>query len=250
MKTRRALTLTGLLIFILFLVVKLPASVVYPLIKDSIKGPDLAGLKGTIWSGQATSIELMNQRFQNIYWEFHPLALLTGNVGIDIDIRDPQYPLQAAVSTGLGGDELEAKQIKGALPAAILQQIPALALLRLSGVLHINIRHLLLVDNEPRAAAGEILLSEGHLQQPVKTLLGNILLTASQQEEQILVKIKDQQAPISIDGTLNLQAGRKFNFSAKLKPGSKANNMLVGMLRNFARMEADGSMKIQYQGIY
>ena len=244
------LILTGLLIFLLFLLVKLPASVAYPLVKNSINGPDMVGLKGTLWSGQAAGMQVMNQSFQNVYWEFHPLALLAGSVNMDIDIRDPQYPLKADISTGIVSGELEAEQVKGKLPAGILQQLPALALVSLSGELHINIKRLLLVDNEPRAADGEILLSQVYLQQPLQTKIGSIQLTMSDQDNQLQVKIKDQQAPIAIDGTLKLQAGHKYSFSAKLNPGANADNTLVSMLRNVSRIEADGTMNIQYQGVY
>ncbi len=249
MRTRSILILTGVLVFLLFLLVKLPASIAYPLIKNSINGPDMYGLEGTIWSGRAASLKTMEHTFRDARWEFHPLALLGGDIDMDIDIRDRQYPLKAAVSAGLNGD-LEAQQLQGTLPAAILQQFPALALIRLSGELQLNIKHMLLVDNEARIADGEILLSQAHLQQPLQTKIGNILLNLSHQDNQVLVKIKDQQAPIGIDGMLTLQPGHKYNFRAKLKPGTNADNLLLTMLKNISRIEPDGTMNIQYQGVY
>jgi hypothetical protein len=249
MKTRSALILTGLLVFLLFLLVKLPASVAYPLVKNSINGPEMVGLKGTLWSAEATSMQFMNHTFHDVHWELHPLALVVGSVDMDIDIRDQQYPLKAAVSKGIGGD-LEAQQVQGTLPADILQQFPALALIRLSGELQINIKRLLLVDNEPRAADGEVLLSQAYLQQPVQTKIGTILLNMSHKDNQVQIVIKDQQAPIAIDGVLRLQAGHKYNFTAKLKPGASADNFLLSMLKNISRIEPDGTMNIQYQGVY
>jgi hypothetical protein len=250
MKTRSALILTGLLIYLLFLLVKLPASVAYPLVKNSINGPEMVGIKGTLWSGQATSMQVMNHSFQDVYWEFHPLALLVGSMDMDIDIRDSQYPFKADISTGIISGDLEAQQVHGKLPAGILQQFPALALISLSGELHINIKRLLLVDNEPRAADGEILLSQAYLQQPLQTKIGNILLNMTDKDDQVQVKIKDQQAPIAIDGILELQAGHKYSFSAKLKPGANADNSLISMLRNVSRIDPDGTMNIQYKGVY
>jgi len=130
MKTRSTLLLTGLLVFLLFLLIKLPASVAYPLIQGAVNGPEMLGIKGTLWSGQAASIQYMNHTFQDARWEFHPLALLTGSIDMDIDIRDQQYPLKATLSAALNGD-LEARQARGTLPAELLQQFPALALIRL-----------------------------------------------------------------------------------------------------------------------
>lgn len=249
MKSRITLILLGLLSFLLFLIINFPASIAYQLSKNNLQGVEMYELTGTVWSGHADSLKFNKKIFHDINWELHPLSLLKAVVSLDLDINDHQYPIKGQLAFAINGD-LEANDLTGTVPTDMLQQVPSLSLVSLKGELMINIKTLVVNDDELKSAEGEIRLAQTTLLQPVQAELGNILIKLSNQEEGVLIKIKDQQAPIGIDGTLLLQPERKFNFSAVFRPTVKADNFLVGMLKNISRVKPDGSMVSKYEGSY
>lgn len=249
MKTRTILILLGLFSFLLFMIINFPASIAYQLSKNSIKGVEIYDLQGTVWSGRASSMRVNKQTFQDINWELRPLSLLKAMVSLDINVKDNQYPLKGRLAFAINGD-LEANAIKGTLPAKMLQQVPPLSLVSLDGEVLIDMKTLVMNEKELKSAEGEILLAQTSLLQPVQAELGNIRMNLSNENDSVLIKIKDQQAPIGIDGTLIVKPEHKFSFNAVFKPTAKANNFLVGMLKNITRTKPDGSMVSKYEGVY
>ena len=249
MKTRTTLILVGLLSFVLFLLINFPASIAYQFSKNSLKGVDMYDLQGTLWSGHAESMRINKQSFQDINWELRPLSLLKAMVSLDIQVKDKQYPLKGRLAMAVNGD-IEAYELKGTLPASMLQQVPSLAFISLDGEVLIDMKTLVMNEKEIKSAEGEILLAQTSLKQPVKADIGNIRMNLSNEKDNVLIKIKDQEAPIGIDGTLLLKPENKFSFNAVFKPTVKANNFLVGMLKNITRTQPDGSMISKYEGAY
>ncbi len=249
MKNRILLLSIGLLCFLLFMMVKLPASIVYQLAGLEKQGVQMRQLSGSAWSGQAGSIKMLGQTFQNVHWTLNPLTLLLGEMALNVDIKDVEYPLKGDINLAFNGD-IEAQELTGKLPAALLNQIPMLAFIQLSGNLSIDMKSLSYIDKELQEAQGKILLAQGFLQQPVQTELGNIKMNLDTRPGEITVEIKDQQAPIGIDGLLRLNPGHKFSFKALFSPTVKADNFIISMLKNAGKLHSDGSMTIQYEGVY
>jgi len=249
MKNRFLLVVVGLLCFLLFTLVKLPASIVYQLAGQDIQGFEMRNIEGSVWSGQAGSLRLLGQEFQQAHWTLNPAALLLGNMSLNIEVKDREYPVKGKVIMGFNGD-MEAQDLKGTLPASLLNQIPVLAFIQVSGNMIVDLDSLLYTDKELQDAQGKLMLEQGFLQQPVQTELGNIRMNLETRPEGIKVKIKDQQAPIGIDGDLLLNPGHKFSFKALFKPTVKADNFIISMLKNAGKLHPDGSMTVQYEGAY
>lgn len=249
MKNRLLLISIGLSCFLLFMVVKLPASIAYELAGKRIQGLEMQQLSGTAWSGQAGSIKVLGHSFRSLHWTLNPLALLVGDVALDVDIRDVDYPLKGDINLAYNGD-FQAQGLKGRLPADLLNQIPVLAFIRLSGNMIIDMQSISYLQKELQQAQGNIMLEQGYLQQPVQTELGTIKMNLDTRPGVITVNIKDEQAPIGIDGQLLLNPGHKFSFKALFSPTVKADNVIISMLKNAGKLHSDGSMTIQYEGVY
>jgi general secretion pathway protein N len=249
MKQTPLLIAVGLLFLILFLVIKLPASVAYYFAKDHLTGLQMTNLAGTVWDGRASRAVYHGQAFSNVQWQLSASALLIGKTALTISSNDPRYPLDGDVSRSGEGD-LSIHKLTGTMPASLINTIPALAWMKISGDVILNIDSIEMVDHQLKRANGKILIEQGQLIQPVKTLLGTIAVDMTTEGEQIKILLKDQQAPIGIDGQLLLTPPRQMQFNGKFIPTTRADNFLVSLLKNTGQLQSDGKIVINYQGKY
>lgn len=249
MKQTTLLVSVGLLFLILFLIIKLPASVAYYFIKDNIAGLQLTNIEGTVWDGRAGIVAYQEHKFTNVHWQLSASALIIGRTVLEIKSRDPRYPLKASIARR-GEGNLSIQQLTGTVPASLLNTIPALAWMRISGDVILDIDSLELADHQLNEAEGKLLIEQGQLIQPVKTSLGTISVNMTTESERIVVKLNDQQAPIGIDARLILLPSRKLQFNGKFMPTNLADNFLVSLLKNTGQLQADGTITINYQGNY
>ncbi|WP_088331181.1 type II secretion system protein N [Lacimicrobium sp. SS2-24] len=83
--TRRSLfaLLLGLLAYVFFLLVKLPAAQVISRV-DLPDNIGVQGISGTIWQGHIAQMSLQGIPLSNVRWQISPWRLLTGKLAMDI----------------------------------------------------------------------------------------------------------------------------------------------------------------------
>jgi len=249
MKSRTKLILLGISVFVISLIMLMPASFALQMAGTGNSGVRLINASGTIWNGKADSVVAMQQEFNKIEWQIHPLSLLVGNLNVDIRSLDDDYPLQGNISVDLDGN-VEAEDINGILPASIIRQFKGAALVGLEGKMSIKLKNIAIDNQIISSVNGEIFLSQGQLVSPVNATLGDIKFVLSDQKGNVHIAIKDQGAPIGIEGTLVLKPGNKMSFNAYLSPGANADQFLMTMIKNVATPQSDGRLKLQYDGAY
>jgi len=236
-------------VFTITAIATMPARIAYRLFSPANAPIQLQHIKGTIWSGQAEKLVTMKHEFSKLQWQIHPMSLLMGDISLDVQIKDPDYPVQTSVIRGFGSG-IQLDNLRAVLPASIIQQIPAASFLSIDGTLNMKITRLTADDNGLSSAEGEIRLDDSKLTSPIQGVLGTLRFQLSNKQDDILVKITDQQAPIGVDGSLRLKPQKKFSLRASLTPRANADAFLVTMLKNAARPQQDGSLLIQYNGVY
>jgi hypothetical protein len=101
-------------IFIILLIIKIPANLVVPLFVD-IKSLKIQKITGTVWAGQMQGL-----LFNNLTWDFNPAMLLLGQLEADIEVKiNAKNQITTALSINIIG-ETTAKNIKGHLTIAYL----------------------------------------------------------------------------------------------------------------------------------
>lgn len=109
--------LLGLLLLVVFLVIRAPASLLQRVVPA---GPFLqvSAWGGTIWQGQAA----WSQRSVNgvLSWQLKPWWLLAGRVRADIR-SEGAVPLQGAIT--VGRQRLEVRGLQGEVPVSLLQMV-------------------------------------------------------------------------------------------------------------------------------
>jgi len=247
--SKRLIILLSGICFLGGLVVLMPANVVWQLVKSNMPGIHLHQVQGTIWSGRATTLTGLGQTFNNLNWKIYPAQLFMAKLKIDLDIKDRAHPLKAHIHMDFDNN-IRINNMKGKLPARMLQQIPAARIVNLEGLFNFEMRQLEIDKKGVQKADGIVLLEKATLSQPIKGYLGNLRFIITSKKELIHVKIDDVNAPIKIAGNLNLLKDHRFNFNALLNPTPAADDFLVSLLRNAARQQTDGRYAIQYNGVY
>ena len=91
----------GILLFLVFLVVRVPAGLVRTFIPADAQVA-LFDLDGTLWHG-AGDLVVREQRVGRLAWSFRPVTLLKGSAGYDLSLGGESLDLTGRMEAGLGG---------------------------------------------------------------------------------------------------------------------------------------------------
>lgn len=147
MKAKLAWCLAGLCAFVFFLIMYLPASQVtnrLPLPANV----QVYGIDGTLWQGRAQQVRINGLPVDNVRWQLHPLALLTGTVRATLqggNMRSAEaVSFNGPVSTGLfSQDRFAASDFTLYLPVdQVLAQVPLPLPVNASGRFKLRINEL------------------------------------------------------------------------------------------------------------
>lgn len=89
-------TASAVLLFFVFLVLKIPANQVVPRISLP---PDIAirGVNGTLWDGHAEQVVVKGLAINNVKWQLDILPLLLGKAAVDLDAGSARNPEQISI---------------------------------------------------------------------------------------------------------------------------------------------------------
>jgi len=247
--SRFSLILVGIISFSIMAIATMPARIAYSFFNSPNSKIQLQDISGTIWNGQANKLQVPGHSFSNLKWQLHFVDILLGDITFDAQVSDSDYPLTSTITRRFGG-ELSVKDLKAILPSSILRQLPYGSLVSLNGLLNINMPYFTLSDNNLTSAKGKISLTDGQFLAPIQGTLGNLLFQISNKDDDILITMNDQQAPIGIRGSLRLKPKHLYSFKGVFTPRANADAFLTTMIKNAARQQPDGSFLIQSEGRY
>jgi hypothetical protein len=168
---------------------------------------------------------------------------------MNVEIADSASPLKGEVSVGIGGD-ISGKDITGQLPAGPFASLINVPSFGLQGNVQVDLNNIELRDQQVKLVRGSITLVNGSIQIPQRVQLGTIETELMTEDDIIILKFKDKNAPIGVSGTLTAMPDRSYKFSANLKPGTATDPGLVAILRNAGQPRSDGSIQFEYTGKY
>lgn len=101
----------GLVAFIFFLIVYMPANQVVGRIALP-KNISITGVSGTVWNGKAKEVVMQGLPLKRVDWSLHPLALITGRLSANIKAGNIRNSEEAALSGPLSVSLFNFKNIK------------------------------------------------------------------------------------------------------------------------------------------
>jgi general secretion pathway protein N len=233
--------------YLLFLLMTIPAKPVTELINKNTP-VQIQGVYGSIWNGQARSVNINNIRLQDTHWSLIAWKLLIGQLAADIegDFRNSHFVAEAGSSiTGT----IFVNDLNTRISAKDVNELAAIPLAQLSGTFDLDIESASWQRGGLPEASGQIKWNQAAVTIAESVSLGNVTMNLGESEEQLLLAdIKNQGGDIKLDGTAKLLPDAKYAVDIKLTPSASANDNIKQSLGMFAKPQGNGDFLLKNTG--
>lgn len=251
MNQKNAFTGLGILAYLVFLIMTIPASQgihwlqeLFPQGEIKIGQPE-----GTIWSGSTYQITAHQTQFHNVSWKVHPLALLTGKIKLSISINDQSNKANAIIGFNTQG-LVYIENLNGDLQANLLSGLPYVRNTPPTGSLTLAIESINFSDTYlPTEAEGEIIWNNAGISSPFSISIGTLLITLESKEKEIQAHIRDKKAQLIIDTTIVLWNDGNYKIVGKLTPKPDTDQNLLSTLSFLGKKDSQGIIHVDYTGM-
>lgn len=251
MKSQAWIIGVGVGSFFVFLFAMLPARLLSAFVPAGTA--QIVGLTGTLWHGNAQTINAAGLQFRDTDFEISPLGLLAGRLSLSFDGDWGTGYARGDVSVGLTGS-LSVHNLEAAGPLA-----PVLQMMNLqgnSGELSIRIDTLEIIDDWPRNIIGFVRV--GNLPLSMIGVSGGVSgnyelrfdVPEVAADGSILGELTDLGGPLQITGVIRLSKPRNYSVDANIKPRPDAPNDLKQGLMLIGAPEPDGSREFVMTGSF
>jgi hypothetical protein len=226
MSFRTALLLAAV-IFLVTLLIRLPARLLVSFLPSDIVCEDIGG---TLWQGSCGQLRSNGLSIAGLSWKLHPLALLRATISADVSSADSGNGGTGSIEVTRSGDisitdlhaSLPLPAASGVLPpGASATLLLALPLVRLH-------------DSHPMSIAGTIDLKQLHISNPPSDL-GSYELQFPAGEPQAAMngQLRDLEGPLEVNGQLTLQQSGSYEVNGTVASRASASEDLNKTLQLF-----------------
>ncbi|MEM7283587.1 MAG: type II secretion system protein N [Pseudomonadota bacterium] len=239
----KSLVILGIVCFVLFLIVKLPANLALSLFAPD--GVEFSGVEGSLWNGSANALVLSGSNVGSITWDLKLLRLLTLKLAADVELERPDNGFaQGLVAVGLGNN-VQLTNFRALINSAVLQ-IPALSFVNAD--LAFDLQEANLKSGWPTELNGTVNIANLRSNQ-VNAMLGNFSIAFPEQYDSPLVgQFTDEQATLQANGTLTLEADRGYSVQGTITPTNETDSSVRNALRFMGAPGANGAVTLNTQG--
>ncbi|KPK39874.1 MAG: hypothetical protein AMJ69_04425 [Gammaproteobacteria bacterium SG8_47] len=241
----------GIIAYLLFLVVTLPAAVGYAALQrwtPLAKSVSAQELRGSVWSGRAASVTVGGVELGSLEWDLSLWSLLLARLGGDVSVARADTRVAGFVSVGLG-NALHMEDITGVVFAKDLQPLLGHLPVALDGRVGVNLQR---VDIEPGSeiqASGRLAWTGAALTAPQAVRLGDLLVELEPTEAGSKAVISDQGGgPLQAEGIAELKHDGNYSINAKLGTRASAQPELSSALKLLGRQDRDGGVAVKMNG--
>jgi general secretion pathway protein N len=242
----RSLIVLGVVAYVVFAIVTLPASVLLARFKDA--GVSAAGIDGTAWKGRAQSLSIQGVDVGSVEWDLHALALLTLKLRADVKVTRVEGFLQSQVDVGIGSTRF--RDLTGSVPLAAFG---APVLRSWNGMVNLRLSELVLEDGWPVSATGTVDILDLQNTTQRSPLSGSYKITLpapnTQAAEGTLVgAIADLGGPLQVAGTIELKRDRSYLLSGLVAARPDAPRSLSQQLQILGPPDPQGRRQFALEG--
>jgi len=239
--------LTAIVSYFIFLIATIPARPVIDLFKSDMIL--MTGVSGTLWNGKAHVINIDNTaQLNNTKWSFSGWKILTGNIAIDIDTQYSNRNITTELGSSFLG-RLFISNLNAEITADDVAKLANIPIAQLSGLITLDIEHAQWKQGELPLATGVINWRDATVTVTESASLGNVSITLSESEEQLLIAdIKNQGGDIKISGSAKLVPEEDYAVNITLSPTATANNNIKQSLGLFSEKQNNGTYLINNTG--
>lgn len=237
----------SLVVYLVFLVIKLPAVQVISLIQLP-KGLSVSGVSGTIWNGHVYRAQINGLPISNVTWTISFLPLLLGEVSTQVkagDIRDIEQ-ISANGHFSLTGQHLEADNLLAYIPTNLV-----ISLLPLPIPVQADGRFKVQLDEVDYEAGCQTFTGKGQWLNANFTGatgvidLGNFNADLSCENGSIVIDVK-QPNSFGLSAKATIPVDMNFKVEGRFKPQANLPKEVHQAAQFFGNPDADGFYPIQF----
>lgn len=216
-------------LYLIFLLATAPASILF----SNIKLPEnlrITSLSGTIWNGRIEQLEFSGIQVGSVQWVVHPLALLLGRLSADVEIKNKAQYLTTTMKLSL----FKKIELEGTLfnvDLALFQPLIYGMPIAYSGQAVGDLPRFSFKKNDSINLNGKLSLNAIKLISPQQQEFGNFIIDFnSKNEKSISAVIRDSNAPLKLNGTIDLDHLGQLRVAtqfAALEKNSSLDKMLA-----------------------
>ncbi len=247
LKLSRWLLLGGVS-YLLFAIIKLPASVAINLLAPD--GAGISGVTGSAWNGAASTVSTNIATFSDVRWSLNPWKFVLLKVSADVNAKLPGGAIRTEVNASLFSNSGTAKDLRGVLK---LEQFgPTLQLpIQFTGTAGLRFDELSWADGALVSATGEIQLAD--VSEPSSdTQLGNFsMVFAPAENDATNVVFSDTEAVFKLGGNVLLSADKSYSADVSIRPTNQTPATVSAAISALgANRDAGGNFTFKSQGSY
>jgi general secretion pathway protein N len=237
----------GLLVYFIFLIVKLPAVHVLSKIPPAT-GVNVSGISGTIWSGHAQRAQSNGLPMNNVNWSLSFFPLLLGKISADIkagNIRDvDQISVNGHIS--FSGQRLQTDDLLAYIPTNLVMNLVTLPM-----PVQANGRFKVQLDEVDYEAGCQSFTGKGQWLNANYTGttgvidLGSFDADLSCQDGDIVVDVKPPNS-FGLTAKAIIPANMKFKIEGRLKPEASLPKEVHQAAQFLGKADADGYYPIKF----
>lgn len=245
------LSLTGLLAWVFFLLVNLPAAFVYQMVPVP-PNVSASNISGTVWSGQAGEVTVNNVTLTSINWDIRPSALLGRALEADITVGDLQSPVSAEATVRATTSEVSLTDTTVDVTAQWLQSqfpMPDFVIVDVLGNINLDVQTMNFTRQGCQNLDGLVALERSSLNSPFGDIrLGDAGARLNCEAGTLTASVNQSSSDISTEGQFTLRPNMSFNLAATLTPGEEMPSQLKQGLDFLGQPEGDDSYSLSFSG--
>jgi hypothetical protein len=235
------------ILYLLFLVISLPANVVWSLAPQQLKrGVIVSNLQGSAWSASADSIIVNGIELGKSNWTLNPLLLFVGKLGGHITVHNAMSEVQSGFA--IQTDQLvELSNLTGEFNAAMLD--PAFRPFTFAGIIKSDLDTLELQRKARLMATGTLQWNNASISGVQEVALGNVLLNASPEAKGTRFQVSNEGGLIAISGDIRVAGNGRYTLNLLLSNRDKQRTDINTILSVLGRLDAQSRVRLNQQGM-
>ena len=237
----------GISIYLLFLLINLPANVVWSMAPESIQqSVNITNLHGNAWSSSADNIVINGYELGKADWTLNPFLFFFGKLGGHMNVR--QAFGQAECGYSINSDQqIELTDLNAEFSAAIID--PAIRPFMLEGVITSQLDTLQVQARKLFQASGTLQWRDASITGVQDVSLGNLTFKASPEAKGTRLQVTNEGGLIEVSGDIRLAGNGRYNLNLLLSSRDNRNRDLKSMLAVLGRADAQGRVRFTQAGI-
>ena len=242
----------ALILYVIFLLVLLPADRVYAVLKEKIALPvSLYQVKGSLWNGSAAVALISNQRLESVDWRLMPWAMFIGHLQIALAFDSNGGRVDAVMGRTLVGNYFM-HDINVMLPASAIEPVvePLIKPLKLglSGDVTANLQELAIKGNHLTTVNGRITWKDAGLSTSAAGSVGSFEINFETTADGVKGVLKDIEGPLQANGVIMLRPDGSYQFTASFTPRDARRNDIKQGLRFIGNPDPAGKVTTSQTG--